>query len=198
MPTSTGLIAIDLISGLKATPVSAMPTIALVIGGAALGDGLGGFYRWTVDDTSTEDTRFFNVVASSTSSTGRWIRVFQRVRAVAGGYLVTNGGFKQFFMPTTLNSSGQATIYLTLDGTATGTPIFTEVWTTQGDGAAAGSTANDSVIGTRKSLSIDLKTLTYQFVRGSSTTLTGLLGLVVPGLTSAPSGTAVVVAVSGI
>lgn len=198
MPTSTGLVAIDLVAGLKATPVSTMPTIALVVGGAAIGDGLGGFYRWTWDATDAEDTRFFNVVASAVSATGRWIRVFQRVRPLAGGYLVSNGGFKQFFVGATLNSSGQVAVNLTMDGTTTGTPIFTEVWTTQGDGSAAGSTANDSVIGTRKSLTADLKVLTYQFVRGSNTTLSGILGLVIPGLQGAPAGTSVVVQVSGV
>lgn len=198
MPTTTSMVAVDLIAGLKAMPVSAMPTIALVVGGATLGDGLGGLYRWTADDATVEDTRFFNVVTSSMSGTGRWVRIFQRVRQVAGGYLVTNGGFKQFFMGTTLNGSGQAVANLTMDGTASGTPIFSEVWTTQGDGAAAGSTANDSVIGTRKSLTGDLKVLTYQFVRGSNTTLSGLLGIVIPGLQAAPSGTSVVIAVSGI
>lgn len=198
MPTSTGLIAIDLISGLRSTPVSTMNTIALVVGGATLGDGLGGFYRWDGTSTTVEDTRFYNVVASSSRATGRWIRVFQRVRTVASGYLVSNGGFKEFFMPAVLNSSGQVTIYLTDDGTATGNPLFSEVWTTQGDASGTPATANDSIIGSKKSLSTDLKTLVYQFVKGGNTTLTGLLGLVIPGLTGAPAGTAVVVRVSGI
>jgi hypothetical protein len=198
MPTTTSMVAVDLIAGLKDMPVSDMPTIALVVGGQTLGDGLGGLYRWYSGDASTEDTRFFNVVTSNTTGGGRWIRIFQRVRAVAGGYLVTNGGFKEFFMPGTLNASGQIIATLTMDGTSGGTPIFTEVWTTQGDGAAAGSTANDSVIGTRRSLSNDLRSLTYQFVRGSNTTLTGVLGLVIPGLQAAPQGTAVVIRVSGI
>lgn len=198
MPTTTSMVAVELIAGLKSMPVSAMPTIALVVGATSTSDGLGGFYRWTAGDTSTEDTRFYNVVASTVAgANGRWIRIFQRLRTMSGGYLVSNGGFKEFFFPGTLDANGRITVYLTMDGTATGAAMFTEVWTTQGDGAAAGTGANDSIIGSKRSLSSDLKTLVYQFVRGSSVTVS-LLGLVVPGLTQAPSGTAVVVRVSGI
>lgn len=196
MASSYSPVEVDLIANLKALPI-ADGTVVLLVGATSLTDGLGGFYRYSMSSTAAEDTRFWNVVASTVSATGRWIRIFQRVRTVGSGYLVTNGGFKEFFMPTTLDANGRATVYLTDDGTATGNPIFSEVWTTQGDGAAAGSTANDSVIGSKRSLSADLKTLVYQFSRGSSVTVT-LLGVLVPGLTAAPAGTAVVVRVSGV
>lgn len=195
MASGTSPLEVDLITNLK-TMRTFEGTVILLVGAVTLTDGLGGLYRWSGSETSAEDTKYWNFIGSNVTSAGRWVRINQRVRVSGAGNLVTNGGFKQFFIGGTTASDGTVTVYLTSDGTATGPAIFTEVWTTTSDVNLSVTSANDSPIGSRLSLSADLKTLKYQFVRGATTT--ALLNLAIPGLRSAAAGTPVVIQVAGI
>lgn len=190
------------IADLKTQPVSE-DTIVLLVSNSTLGDGLGGFYRWDSTSSADEDTTFYNVVKSSTTSSGRWVRIFQRVRQFPHGVLVSVGGVKTFYaLGKTTDVNGLVTAYLTDDGTATGNSLFTTVWTAQGQAIAQAATANDLVIGGQKSLSSDMKTLIFQFARGGSVTLgsslTAILGLLIPGLRPPAIGTPVTLVVTGL
>lgn len=90
-------------------------------------DGLGGFYRWDASSTVAADTTFMNTVVSNQSATGRWVRVFQRAATLPQGVLVNMGGVKTLFATAICNSSGQATVNLTMDNTTTGVPIFNTI-----------------------------------------------------------------------
>jgi len=190
------------VADLKMQPVST-DTILLLVGKEHLADGLGGFYRWDVSSTLDEDMAFLNVIKSSVSSTGRWVRIFQRVRQFSHGVLVSVGGVKTFYvLGKATDANGLVTAYLTDDGTPTGNALFSSVWTAQGQAIANAGSANDLVVGGQKSLSSDMKTLVYQFARGGSVTLgaslTALLGLVIPGLRPPGTGTPVTLIVTGL
>lgn len=203
---SIATITVNTIAELKTAPVYAN-TIMLVVGKAAVGDNLGGFYRWDSTSTAAEDLTFLNTIASTAiqGSTGRWVRIFQRARQYPGGVLVNTGGVKTFYaLGLSTAADGTVTSYLTDDGTATGNALFSTVWTTTGQATSmgTGTNANDIVIGGQKSLSSDNKTLVYQFARGNSTvlgaTLSALLGLVIPGLRPPIQGTACTLIVTGL
>lgn len=199
---SVSTLTVATISDLKVAPMSP-DTLVLVVGKATMMDNLGGFYRWDSSSTADEDLDFLNVIKSSNSAAGRWVRVFQRAKVYPGGVLVNTGGVKTFYiLGKTTDVAGLVTAYLTEDGTATGKPLFSTVWGTTGSASTLATSANDIVIGGQKLLSSDLKTLTYQFARGNSTvlgtTLSALIGLVVPGLRPPLSGTPVSILVYGV
>lgn len=196
-----GTLRLETIADLKAAPV-AEGQVVLLVGGMSLGDGRGGFYRWSAASTTAEEMTFLNVVLSDRSTSGRWLRIFQRARKLAHGVLVNNGGVRTFYADGVTDANGQATVNLTEENTPGGTALFAEIWSSSGEAKSSGPTANDSIIGSRKVVANDLKTITYQFNRGATTTLasslTGILGLLVPGLRAAPPGTAVTIRIDGI
>lgn len=197
---TSAVTAADLLTNLRAMPIADNQRIFMV-GKSAMGDNLGGFYRWDSSSTAAEDLTFMNVVISNLSATGRWVRIFQKAKTYAQGILVNNAGVKTMYLPGTTDSSGNVTVNLTDDNTATGNPLFTEVWITAGMASVAAATANDVLTGSGK-VSADLKTMTYSFARGNSTTLgstlLALAGLIIPGLRAANAGVAVQLKVEGI
>lgn len=195
-------ITVDTLNSLRSQPVSE-DTILLLVGNGSVRDGFGGFYRWDATSSTDEDMVFLNTVKSSVTPNGRWVRIFQRARQVPQGIFVSVGGVKTLYiLGKVTDSAGLVTAYLTEDNTATGTPLFSSVWTAQGQAIANATSANDLVVGGQKSLSSDLKTLTYQFARGGSVTLGSSLlaiaGLVIPGLRPPASGTPVTLIVTGL
>jgi hypothetical protein len=174
----------------------------LLVAKAVIGDNLGGFYRWDPDASGAEDTVYMNTIPSNNSTTGRWIRVFQKAQAYPHGVLVRNGAVKSFWVAGISDANGDVTVNLTEDGTATGKEIFQEVWSTQCEATVNMVSANDAVVVTRKSLSANRKVLVYRLARGKQTTL-GLslgqiLGVGISGLQAASSGIPCQIRVDGI
>lgn len=169
--------------------------IALMVGKTLVGDGLGGFYRWDSTATGAEDT-YMNFIISTVNSNGRWVRVFQKARAVGGGILVNNGGVKSFYISATTGSTGEVTLNLTMDNTATGTAIFSEIWSIVPNPQTSAATPSDAVQSYRKSLSADLKTTTYGFYKANAVTIT--LGLFLTPVTSIGAGTNIQFRIDGI
>lgn len=197
MVTTFGMLTLDTIADLRTAPVQD-GQLVLVLGAVSYGDGLGGFYRWAATSTATEESSpYFNVIAATGVGTGRWVRTFQRVRVAGPNIVVTNGGFKTVFCPGTTDSNGRVTVYLTDDGSATGTALFSTVMMTSGEGTAVQTDPNNVLIGGRYSMSSDMRTLTYQFARGNSSVLS-VLGTTVLGMRAAAVGTSVAVRVDGI
>lgn len=195
MVTTFGMLTLDTLGDLRQQPVQD-GQLVLVLGATAWGDGLGGFYRWSPSAADAEDTPYYNIVASSVTGAGRWMRVFQRVKMIGTSVLVTNGGFKTLFAPAITDANGRVTVYLTDDGTATGTALFGNIMQTTGEGTAVQTDPNNLLSGGRYSLSADRKTLVYQFARGNSSVVS-LLGVNVLGMRAAAAGATVVVRIDG-
>ena len=199
--TTLGMLRLNLIADLQTAPVM-HNQVVLVTGKLTMTDGLGGFYRWDAASTLDAELVFMNVVPSTVSPTGRWLRIFQRARNLQQGVLVNNGGVRTLYALGVTDGNGRFTINMTEDNTPGGVAIFTEVWQTDGEATANAPTANDVVIGSRFSLSTDKKVLVYQFSRGNmttlGTTLLNIVGTIIPGLRSVPAGTAVAVKVDGV
>lgn len=163
------------ISDLKIQPV-ASDTVVFLLGGTTPYDGMGGIYRWDASSTATEELVYMNIISSSISSTGRWVRVFQRVRVLPHGFLSLNGLTKSFYANGVTDSTGKCTLNLTLDGTATGIPIFTEVWLNHSQARAFATVPGDAVQSFRVSLASDLKQTVHGFYKSNVLSLTlGLL-----------------------
>lgn len=187
---------VNTLTDLRTYPPSTNATV-LLIGKATVGDGLGGFYRWDSSSVAIEDSTYLNTIVSSVPDiTGRWVRVFQKVKVYPHGLMVTNGGVMTFYAGSTTNASGQSVINLTEDNTLSGVPLFSAVWQVNGQADASASTSNDVITGNGK-VSADLKTATFTFSRGNSSAV-GVLGLTVLGLRSAPASTPVRLSVTGI
>lgn len=195
MASTTAALTLDTISDLRAAAV-ADGQLVLVLGVVVFGDGLGGFYRWNASSTAPEDTTYNNFIASNASTTGRWQRVFQRVRPAGPNLLVANGSFKTVFCPSTTDSNGRCTVYLTDDGTATGNALFSQIMETSGEGTAVVTDPNAMLMGARYSISADLTTLVYQFARGGSSVVS-ILGTTILGMRAAAAGSPVTVRVDG-
>jgi len=178
-------------------PPSGVTKIVFLIGKNTMGDNLGGFYRWDMTSTDTEDTQFMNVIASDLNTTGRWLRVFQRARNTAGGAtLVNNGGVRTMFISATTNSSGEISINMTEEGTSGGTAIFTEIWSITATANINATGPADAVQSYRKTLAANLKTATYGFYKANAVTIT--LGLLLVPVASIGSGTSILVRVEGV
>lgn len=125
------MVQFDTLADMRAYDVSSWTAGSLMATALLIdinsGDAKGGLYQWSPSSAAAEDLTYYNVVLSNTTSTGRWVRVFQRVRVLPQGRLVYNGDVKTLYVPTTTNASGEATFYLTYDGTPTGTPIFSTI-----------------------------------------------------------------------
>lgn len=191
------VLTVETVAELKAIPVSAdAGAIYLLVGRAAVSDGLGGFYRWNPAASDTEDATFMRTFPSDNSAMGRWERVFQRVQVLPHGILVNNGGVKTFYAPGTTNASGEITLNLTLDNTANGTPIFTEIWFNDSKAAVTATTPANAVSSYVKNLSANLKQTTHGYFRANAVTIT--LGLLYAPFAAAPAGVGVQFKIEGV
>lgn len=171
------LVRVNLLADLKTQPVAA-DTPIFVTGINTLRDGKGGFYIWDAASTTAEDTVYYNTVQSSVTSTGRWVRVFQRTITLPHGILNINGGVKTFYATANTVSGGTAKINLTLDNTTTGPSIFNEIWFNDSQAKTPATTAIEGV----KSyiMSEDLKQTTHGFYKSQTiNVLTSLLAPVI-------------------
>jgi len=189
------IISVDNITALKAQPGS-VDNCILTRGQSAVGDGKGGFYYYDpADSVTAEDAKYYNVVVPSKGG-GRWKKVFVRTMVLTHGTLVINGGKREFFCEATTNATGECTVNLTMDNTATGTALFSEIWYDSSKGKENSGTANDAVQGYRKNIGAGLKTITHGFFRGNSLAIT--IGLTLLGYRAAVSNTPVIFKIEGI
>lgn len=189
------VISVANIAELKTQPGN-VENAVMTIGQAAKGDNFGKFYYFDAsDNTTAEDTAFFNVVVPN-NGIGRWKAVFTRMLSLPHGTLVINAGKREFYYNGVTAADGTCTVYLTMDGTATGAPIFSTIWFDDSKATVSTATANDAVSSCRKSLSADLKTLVHLFYRGNSSVVS-ILGATVLGFRTAATGTTVSFAITG-
>lgn len=182
---------------LKATPGS-VENIIITLGQNSKGDSKGALYYWDASSVEAEDTVYYNIVKATSVTTGRWKKVFTRMQNLPHGILVSNAGKKEFFANNkTISATSDITVYLTMDGTASGTPIFTEVWFDDSKAVVNTSNVNDAVASYRISLSADLKTLKHGFYRGNSNAVS-VLGVNLLSFRGAVAGTLVNFKIEGI
>lgn len=185
---------LDTIVDLKAAPI-ADGAIFWVTGAVSAGDGRGGCYKWSPGSTAQVDNRFYRVVKSNLSETGRWMRTYSFSRELPQGIFGSSANGRILNAATTLDINGECVINLTEDNTPTGTALFSEVWTVTYDPRPANLTdPNNIVVGNVKSLTA--KVLTCKFSRGNS--LVGALGLTLLGMRAAAQGTPVNIRVEGL
>lgn len=184
------------LTDLRNTPVYANKVVMLV-GKNNLGDNLGGFYRWDVDSSGTDDMVYLNKLASNLTPTGRWVRVFQRARStVGGGVLVNNGGVKTLYITGTTDANGEVILNLTDNNLSTGNALFTEIWSIVVNPQIDASGPATAVQSYRKTLSTNLKTLTYGFYKANAFTV--VLAAVITPVANVGAGTVVQFAITGI
>lgn len=182
------------------TELKAMQPVGqvLMLGKTTIGDGMGGFYYWDSSNASAEDTKFLNTLTSGVvGATGRWMRVFQKALTLPQGYLIFNGGVKTLYITNaTTDANGKVTSNLTYENASNGTAIFSEVWQKSFDFPVAVSSANDVPSGSSAAAS-DLKTVTYTFSKGNSSTIS-ILGVNILGMRAVAAGLSVILKVEGI
>jgi len=183
------IISVPTVAALKAQAGNTENSV-MTLGSLVKGDGGGALYFFdSTDTTSIEDTLYWNIVVPS-NNIGRWKKIFVRTLVLPQGVLTMNGGVKTLYVQTMTDASGNATVNLTTNNTATGTPIFTALWWDDSKSAIATTNVNDAIGSTRRSLSADLKVLSHMFYRGNSSTVS-ILGANVLGFRSAPASSAV-------
>lgn len=169
--------------------------LLFLLGKNNVGDGLGGFYRYDANSTATVDNVFLNSVASTTTTAGRWVRVFQRAAQLPQGILVTNGGVKTLYVQATTDSTGSATIYMTVDGTPTGTPIFGSIMANISRVTTPAANPSQAVQTYIVSTSSDLRTTTHGCFRPNA--LTVAVGAVYNPYTTVGAGISVAFEIEG-
>lgn len=189
------LMQFELMADLVAAPVSPGAT-AFFAGRAVVGDGLGGLYRWDAASTATVDTRFLNVIQSSTTATGRWVRVFQRARSLPHGILVMNGGVKTFFASGVTAADGSAALNLTMDNTPTGEAIFSDIWSNTSRARTVSATPGNAVQSFLMEESANFKTTKHGFYKANIATIA--LGLLYNPFIMVAAGTQVQFRVEGV
>jgi len=155
--------------------------VVVVADKATAFDNTGGFYRWNPNATGSEDTKYLNIIVSSVSSTGRWIRMFQRAVDISptnGTMLTLAGNYKEYTVSGTTNASGQIVWNLTDDGTATGNALFTSTKIILVEVDQDQPLPEDAVTPRRISLSSNLKVLTYGFSKPKINPVTTALALI--------------------
>ncbi len=183
------------ITALKNHPVDT-DTMIFVVGKETIGDNLGGFYRWDSASTSPEEMGYANIIVSNKIATGRWLRVFQKVKNYSHGILLNNGGIKTFYATGTTNANGEVTLNLTEENTAGGTPLFKEVWFNDSKSTMTATGPGDAVTSYVKSLSSNLKVTTHGYFKANALTIT--LGLLLAPLASVGAGINVQFRIEGI
>lgn len=198
---ATHVISVPLVSNLKNQTGNAN-SIVLTTGAVSVGDGLGKLYYFdATDNTTAEDLVNYNIITPTTGG-GRYKGVFTRMINLPHGTLVMNAGKKEFFYSGVTNASSESgNVYLTLDGTAGGTAIFSSILMSTCEPNVNATTSNDVIFTARKSLSGDLKTITYRFSRPSANALLSLAivtsGLTILGSRDVPQNTPYLLKVEG-
>lgn len=183
------------LASLKATK-GGNENVIMTLGQTSKGDNRGSLYYWDALSTEAEDTTYYYVVQVTGVTIGRWKKAFTRVQTLPHGILYINSGMKEFYASSVTIGDGTCTIYLTMDGTATGTAIFTNILFDDSKATVNTATINDMVSSCRKSLSANLKELVHLFGRGNSTAVS-VLGVNILGLRTAVANTPVSFSIKG-
>lgn len=174
MTTSTNMIQLDTLAQLKLQPV-AQGTLVFCMGVASAFDGMGGFYRWDPTASGNDDTSNYNTVVSNRTAIGRWVRAFQRTRDLPHGKLTYIGSTKIFTASGVTNAQGQCTLLLTMDNTANGAAIFTDIAWNDSQFVGNAATPDDDVrsrVVVQPDLAINaLKTTTHGFSKANVVTI---------------------------
>lgn len=186
------LIQLRVLSDLRDAPVS-VGAQAFVSGKSTPSDGLGGLYRWDPAATAAEDTVFLNTVKSNNQATGRWVRLFQRAQQLPHGVLVNTGGVKAFYATGTTAADGTASVSLTMDGTATGEPIFSQIWSNMARARTTSQTAANAV--QSFIMAEDLKSTKHGFCKANALNI--VLGSVLSPVAMVAGGVAVSFKIEG-
>lgn len=197
----THITSVSTIAELKKNPGKDKNPV-LILGNLSVGDGGAAHYYWDDVSVEAEDPIYFNTIAVTGVSTGRWKKVIARIVNVPQGRLVYNGGKKELFVDTVVASDGNATINLTMDNTTNGTPIFSQIWFDDSKATVNTTAPEDAVSSCRKELKNGNKQLTHLFFRGNSTVLGASLGQVlsanIKSQRTALTGTPVTFKIEGI
>lgn len=188
------IIVADTLANFKAI-VPNTKIIVFLAGSSTMADPNNGFYYWKVGDTTADDADYFNVISSTVDATGKWNRLFVRVLRLPQGVLVFNGKVKTLYVTGVTNSSGEASINLTMENTAAGTSIFTEIWDNKSSAIVNASTPNDAIGSCVKTET--LKVTNHLFYKGNNAVLS-VLGTAFNGFRAAATGISVRFVVVGI
>ncbi len=178
---------------LKTLPPSQDMTV-LLLGISEIYDNRGGLYRWDAAASGADDTAFMKTIGSNVTATGRWKRVFQNVTTLPQGVLLVNGGIKTLFASSLTVAGGLGTVFKTLENTATGTAIFSEIWSETSQVLTSAATPMDVIQSGIKTM--DLKQSTHFFYKANPITL-ALSGVVNP-IVAVSAGVSVRFRVEGI
>jgi hypothetical protein len=178
MDGASHIISVPTVAMLKQQPGNTNNCV-LTTGALAERDNLGKFYTFNPTSTADEDLVNYNVIAPLNGG-GRWEAVFTKTLVLPHGTLRMEGGLKTFFYQGVTAADGTCTVNLTLDGTATGTPIFTQLYYEDSKANVNTSNPSDAVNSCQKSISSDLKQLVHLFYRGNINILT--LAIITTGI----------------
>lgn len=196
--SSKSVIVCDTVADLKAA-ATADADVALLVSKAAPGDNLGGIYRYSAASTEAEDMAYLNVIrpaAAATGTPGGWLRVVQRAKTYPQGVMSMNGIVRTFFASGTTNASGDVILFLTEDNTATGVPLFKQIWFNDSKATVNATGPANAVTSYVKTLATDLRQTTHGFFRANALTVT--LGLVYSPFAAVPAGVPVQFRIEGV
>ncbi len=137
-----------------------------------------------------------NTIPSNNTTTGRWIRVFQKAKSIAGGTMVNNGGVKSFYIQGTTNSTGNIVLTLTDDQTLTGNNLFNEIWNITVTPITEATGPATAVQNYRTTPSSNIKTPGFGFYKANAATVT--VGLLFTPVASVGAGIVVQFEIKGI
>lgn len=187
-------IQVPTTADLKLQPVDS-DVLVLTVCDSVVGDDRGGLYRWDPTSTAAEDLTFLNVVASSVSATGRWLRFAQRVRQLPHGVLTNLWGVKTFIGSGVISASSECVFNLTMDNTAGGEAIFSEIWENRAYSKTTASAPAGAIMWYPKAVAANLKSATHGFYKANVVTMA--LGLLYSPFMAADAGSAVGITVTG-
>lgn len=181
------IISLNTLADLKLMPGQDTNPI-LLLGKTNIGDGFAAHYYWDDNSVDVDDPTYLNTVKVTAVDIGRWKKVIAKVQTLPHGFLVSNGGKKEFFASGVTIADGTCTLNLTMDNTVNGTPIFTEIWFDDSKATVNTTNVYDAVSSTRKSLTNSNKQLTHLFFRGQAPVIS-VVGISVVNIAQRPAAT---------
>lgn len=188
-------VVVNNLAQLKALK-GAADTIVFMTSRAVMGDSQGGFFWFDEHSTEEENLTYLSIVKPTGQDTGRWKRVFDFVKVLPHGTLVTKQGIKTFYAQGMTNANGEITLNLTLENTANGTAMFSQIWFNDSKSTVAAASPSNAVTSYVKSLSANLKTTTHGYFRANAVTIS--LGLLYAPFAAVPANVPIQFQITGI
>lgn len=154
-------------------------SLVYVIGGTVTTDFRGAFYKWDNASTEPDDPTYYNVITVNGVNTGRWIRTNQSTQALPQGTLFRIGPFKFLSASGVTNASGEFVLNTTIDNTANGTSVFSNILFNSTMATSGSVSPNDAVMGMVKTATA--KTITYRYTKGNALGVGVLVSIVAAG-----------------